>query len=232
MALMEKVSVSHDINYYVNDELYFTGKFEEELGAATLHDKVVKAGYTFDGWYDSYGDPVTSIPAGTTSDVDLYATLSPITYTVKFFADGVELTDLALTYQISETDIALPATPDKEGAANLGWVDAEGNSFAAIPAGTHTDLVLYAKYETNNYKITYVLNGGENDPANVTEYAHGNVPTLLDPLSRDGYIFEGWCTEEGGDPIEDLSAYANQDITLYAQWSEIPEGTLTPEVPF
>ena len=234
-ALMEEVVVSHNVTYYVNGEFYYEASFDEVAGLANLL-AVSKLGYEFDGWYNELDEKVDSIPAGTTSDVALYGSLNIVTYTVKFFDGETELFFELNSYTVPETEIALPALPDKAGTTPVGWYTAEGVKVTSIGAGSVGNIVLYAKYESVFYTVTYYLNGGENHASNETSYTYGNVPTLYDPLSRDGYAFGGWYTngEFSGEAVESLAEYANQDVTLYAKWVAITDddGTTTPEVPF
>lgn len=237
-ANLEPYAPTYTITYYANGNLYGTGKYVEGKGLDTLLDGE-KPGYSFGGWYTDIactGEPVTSIGADATGDITLYCRHALLTYTIKYFDGETELTFDLTTYQISENDIALPEVPAKDGGTIIGWCDAEGNKLTSIVAGTYGDLVLYATYEYNIYYITYHLDGGVQNEENVDSYTHGNLPTLYAPASRDGFLFEGWyldATYEKG--IEDLTEYANQDITLFAKWSPISTDgneTLTPEDPF
>lgn len=236
IAFMEKVVVTHTVTYYVNGAEYYTANFDEETGLDALL-AVSKLGYEFDGWYNEFDEKVTSIAAGTTEDVALYGSLSIVTYTVKFFDGETELFFDLSSYTVSDNAIALPTLPEKAGTTPAGWFTAENVKVTEIAANTVGDLVLYAKYNDVNYTIVYNLNDGENNPLNVTEYTYGNVPTLYDPLNREGYTFAGWYDNANfdGDAVESLEAYAYKDVlNLYAKWEEIidDEGTMTPEVPF
>ena len=237
MANMEKVDVYHKVNYFINGVEHSSVNFKEEEGLAELL-AYSKVGYEFDGWYNELDDKVTSIPANTTEDVNLYATLTVITYTVHYYDCDTQLNFELASYTVSDTDIALPALPEKVGVVAIGWYttfDFSGDKLTVIAAGTTGDLVLYAKYDSLKYTVTYNTNGAENDPRNIAEYTHGNIPTLYAPQNRDGYVFGGWYTngEFSGDAVESLHEFANQDVTLYAKWIEIVDdgGTTTPEVP-
>ncbi len=232
---------AYDLNLYVDRYLNasISVKFDEN-GLPNL-PVPVKAGYTFDGWYtndDRSGEKVTYIPAGTTDDVSVIGFYEPNEYTIKYYHETTELSfDLSI-YTISETDIELPEVPELEGHIVKGWYTADGVKVTSIPAGSIGDLVLYAEYDLVTYTITYYLNGGENNDQNVTEYQYGNLPTLHDPLSRNGYTFDGWYTDAtfSGKAIADISDCANRNVILYAKWTPISNNngssTLTPEVPF
>lgn len=233
-----KNAATHNLLYYVDNEFYYRGTFLEVDGTSELLTPV-KGGYTFDGWYTNIictGEKITSIPADTLEDIKLYGKFVPNTYSVTYEVDGA-VVDLGLgSYTTSDTDVTLPAIPEKEGYYVLGWFTKDGELIeeSKIKAYSFGDLELVARYAKNVYKITYYLNGGTNDDNNVTEYLYEEVPTLYDP-SKSGYKFAGWYTDASfsGTPVEDLTAYANQDVSLFAKWEpDLSGGTTTPEVPF
>ena len=227
----------YNVNYYVNGELYSTASFKEGDGLETLLT-VSQKGYEFNGWYNSENELTVSIPTTATADVDLFGYLNLVTYSVQFF-DGTNELDLGLSsYTISDTDIALPELPVKEGYYPAGWYTADGTKVNAIAADSVGNLVLYARYENVVYTITYYnVDEGNNNPLNKTEYTYGNVPTLYDPLNKEGFVFGGWYTLVDGEEVSvnSLEAYANQSIVLYARWQAIAGDNsgniVTPEVP-
>lgn len=235
-----KNTATHNILYYVDGAFYFKGVFVEIDGLDTLIEPV-KGGYTFDGWYSTSactGEKVTSIPANIKEDLKLYGKQVPNEYTITYTIDG-EVKDLGLgTYTTSDNGTMLPEIPAKNGYTILGWYTADGKLMEEnkIAAGSFGNLELEARYEKNVYKITYYMNGGVNSPENVSEYRYDEIPTLHDPLSKNGYKFAGWYIDPlfNGVPIEDLTEYANQDVSLFALWIPDIDGdssTLTPEVP-
>ena len=108
----------------------------------------------------------------------------------------------------------------------LGWYldhDATSEQVIKIEKGTTGDLILYAKWEEvvvpDVYsKVSYVLNGGENNENNPEEYLEG-VSTMLYPAEKPGYIFLGWSKEAGSNSyITSISELTSGDITLYANY--------------
>lgn len=84
------------------------------------------------------------------------------------------------------------------------------------------DVVFYVVCEAIDYTITYELNGGVNNPDNITTYRSTNASfTLLSP-TRDGYIFAGWYDNPdfSGEAIERIVRGSSGDITLYAKWEQ------------
>ena len=241
-----KNEATHNVLYcYNTGECFATDSFLEVDGFTGFYYPT-KAGFVFDGWYEDMACTVkiTSIPANTKEDVLVFGKFIPNTYNitltidgqgVDFKLDGVDVNK----YQTSDTAIALPEIPAKEGYVILGWYTSDGKLMEEnkIAAGFYGDLELTARYSKISYKITYYLAGGSNDSRNVDEYLHDEIPTLYDADSKTGYKFAGWYTDASfsGTAISDLSAYANQDISLFALW--IPDinndsSILTPEVPF
>ena len=108
----------------------------------------------------------------------------------------------------------------------LGWYldhDATSEQVIKIEKGTTGDLILYAKWEEvvvpDVYsKVSYVLNGGENNENNPEEYLEG-VSTMLYPAEKPGYVFLGWSKEENSNSyITSISELTSGDITLYANY--------------
>lgn len=73
------------------------------------------------------------------------------------------------------------------------------------------------QYETI-LSVDYVLDGGTNDPRNISGYEEGDEFTFY-PAQKDGYSFVGWYLEDSFETeIVDLTG-CNTDIVLYAKWS-------------
>ena len=82
-----------------------------------------------------------------------------------------------------------------------------------------------ANFETAEFAITYVLNGGKNSANNPDSYNIDNLPITLENATRDGdYIFAGWCTDENLTENctigYEIAAGTTGDLTLYAKWEE------------
>lgn len=81
-----------------------------------------------------------------------------------------------------------------------------------------SEATYYIKGVWDKYTITYVLNGGVNDPANVDSYVSSQGMTFETP-GKSGYKFGGWyLDEELTEPIFEILKGQKGDITLYAKW--------------
>lgn len=92
---------------------------------------------------------------------------------------------------------------------------------------------LYARWQANNYKIVYNLDGGTYGTSHPTSADYDTMVTIDNP-SKSGYIFAGWTitgydsttsghnaatwSGEKGTSYKNLTATDGSTITLYAQW--------------
>ena len=181
--------------------------------------------YNFGGWYDNSaftGEPITSIPAGSSDRKILYAKWIPCVYNVTLIKnggtiDGDDLTQYTYTY-----GAVLPGIT-RDYYTFKGWFarDKYGNElkYTKISTSSYGDKSFYANWTANTYTIGYELNGGTAD--NPTSYTAENLPINLNNPTRTGYTFTGWTgTEIAGTSqnvaISDCSA-GNRNYT--ANWS-------------
>lgn len=123
--------------------------------------------------------------------------------------------------------------PTREGYEFGGWYK-EGEEDTPFDYETPIteDTTLVAKWTPieNNYNITYVLNGGENDPSNPGTYKAGDEIDFENP-TRDGYEFLGWYEDpDFTTPKNGITPDDTGDKTVYAKWQE-EEPAPGPDVP-
>lgn len=117
--------------------------------------------------------------------------------------------------------------PSRTGYIFEGWYTTsdfkEGTLISGIEADADDDVTVYAKWAnefTADYKITYVLNGGTNDPRNPDGYT-GNTDLSIRPASRAGYSFDGWFLDAGFTRRADVIPKGETgDKTLYAKFTK------------
>ena len=191
----------------------------------TLTDPV-KVGFTFEGWFEDEAcatTPITAIAADRTEDVTVYAKWEIVTYTVTFDAAG-GVAVAAKDFTIESETFALPATT-RTGYAFLGWYVGD-EKVEEVVSGTHENLAVVAKWDANDYNVTYVTNGATTNE-NPAIYEFGTGLTLVDPV-KVGFTFLGWYEDEAcaTTPIAAIAADRAEDVTVYAKW-EIVTYTLT-----
>ena len=172
-------------------------------------------------WLDGNGnsyEPGASVPADVT---ELTVQWTAPTYAVTLntnggtIADGKDVT--GYTYGVGAT---LPTDVTRTGYTFKGWYDNEnltGSPVTAIGGAETGNKEYWAKWEINQYTITFDTNGGS-EIAPITQ-DYGTEITAPDNPTRKGYTFKGWDKE-----IPETMPADN--ITVKAQWG-INQYTIT-----
>ena len=187
-------------------------------------DDPKRAGYEFGGWYSDQGfmnwwnftlDVVTA-------DTTLYAKWEPEQIVVHFDPQGGSRPD-SITVTVDNPYGTLPQT-ERQGYAFMGWFTdpyGEGElvtseSIVEI-ADNHT---LYALYETVEYTITYVLDGGVNREENPPLYTIESPEIIFSDPYKEGYIFQGWYGDrEYEQPVTAIPSGSFSKVTVWAKWA-------------
>ena len=172
-------------------------------------------------WLDGNGnsyEPGGSVPADVT---ELTVQWTAPTYAVTLntnggtIADGKDVT--GYTYGVGAT---LPTDVTRTGYTFKGWYDNEnltGSPVTAIGGAETGNKEYWAKWEINQYTITFDTNGGSKIAPIIQDYGT-EITAPADP-TRKGYTFKGWDKEIP----ETMPA---ENITVKAQW-EINQYTIT-----
>ena len=172
-------------------------------------------------WLDGNGnsyEPGGSVPADVT---ELTVQWTAPTYAVTLntnggtIADGKDVT--GYTYGVGAT---LPTDVTRTGYTFKGWYDNEnltGSPVTAIGGAETGNKEYWAKWEINQYTITFDTNGGS-EIAPITQDYGTEITAPADP-TRKGYTFKGWDKEIP----ETMPA---ENITVKAQWG-INQYTIT-----
>ena len=172
-------------------------------------------------WLDGNGnsyEPGASVPADVT---ELTVQWTAPTYAVTLntnggtIADGKDVT--GYTYGVGAT---LPTDVTRTGYTFKGWYDNEnltGSPVTAIGGAETGNKEYWAKWEINQYTITFDTNGGS-EIVPITQDYGTEITAPADP-TRKGYTFKGWDKEIP----ETMPA---ENITVKAQW-ETNQYTIT-----
>lgn len=111
-----------------------------------------KYGYTFNGWYDGFGDNATQIkviPATANEDIELFAHVTEIVYDITYNTYQTPVTskptEAQLHYTVSKGNSNL-YNPEINNYKFLGWYDNNGVEYKTIPIGTTGNIVLNTYY--------------------------------------------------------------------------------------
>ena len=173
-------------------------------------------------WLGSNGKlyaPGASVPADVT---ELTVQWTAPTYAVTLNTNGGTINNGNVTGYTYGVGATLPAADDMTytGHTFKGWYDNEnltGSPVTAIGGAETGNKEYWAKWEINQYTITFDTNGGS-EIAPITQ-DYGTEITAPDNPTRKGYTFKGWDKEIP-------KTMPAENITVTAQW-EINQYTIT-----
>ena len=171
-------------------------------------------------WLDGNGnsyEPGASVPADVT---ELTVQWTAPTYAVTLHTNGGTINSGNVTEYTYGVGATLPTDVTRTGYTFKGWYDNEnltGSPVTAIGGAETGNKEYWAKWEINQYTITFDTNGGS-EIAPITQ-DYGTEITVPDNPTRKGYTFKGWDKE-----IPETMPADN--ITVKAQWG-INQYTIT-----
>ena len=220
-ACGEKVD-NFNLSFKVNGETYqtITTTGNESI---TIPENPAKTGYKFDGWYwdkDVWNKPFTAnslLDVPISSDMSVYAKFSAIKYDITYKNDGGTHSN-PVSYTIEDSFVLSAA--EKLGYSFVGWYSdsAYTTKVESVSAGSTGAITLYAKFEIENYTISYT-NTKEVVNNNPTTYNVETDTIVLADLSKDGYTFEGWYN--GEEEITEIAKGSTGDLTVEAKWTAV-----------
>ena len=183
------------------------------------------------GWAESSTATDATYKAGASitdnEDKTLYAVWSAIKYTVTYNANGGTGAPASTEKTHGQTLTLSSTKPTRTGYTFLGWAESSTATSAAYQAGgsfsKDANTTLYAVWKVDGYTVKYNANGGTGAPAEQTKTHNVALTLSTTKPTRPGYTFKGWSTsstaatasyQPGG------SYTANNNVTLYAVWSE------------
>ena len=195
------------------------GDLYGELPTPTLE------GYTFEGWFTEkdVGTQVTKETVVTTAaDHMLHAHWTRISYEVKFDANGGIGTCKPINVFHGDTYGTFPPEPTRIGYEFAGWfTEKDGGTQVTKDTVVTASHTLYAHWKASTYTVTFEANEGTAEPKPQT-VIYGSTYGKLPTLTRDGYTFAGWFTEQNGGTkvMADTKVKTAKDHTLYAYWMQ------------
>ena len=199
-----------------------------------------RRGYAFRGWWTEMLGGIlmteaTEVPA---ADMELFAHWEPITYLVRFNANGGKgtMADQVITYD--DTDTLMTHEFTRTGFAFSGWATtpsgqvryAENATVANLEEVQDKIVNLYAVWSGAGYSVRFDANGGTGVMENQT-IAVGETQNLWPcAFARGGYTFTGWALSptdaangtvayRDGASVKNLATASGAVVPLYAVWA-------------
>ncbi len=222
--------VSFDLNGVAGEiPEKITVKYDEKYGSRLPAVAEPRTGYYFSGWYTAPagGEKISAdTDVKITGNTTLFAQILPITYTVRFVANGGSgvMEDQTHTYDkilaLSELKFS------NAGHTFTGWTaEADGSGCTSFKnrervmnlTDTQGDeITLYAQWSINNYTATFNSAGGTSVDA-ITQ-TFGTVIEKPDDPTRYGYSFVGWMN---GNDLVTFPVTLTDNLNLTAKWEAV-----------
>ncbi len=188
--------------------------------------------YNFTGWYsDAECTMPFSFDTQINADTTLYAgwEAKPVYYSVTF---NTQTEDVAApdTQSVESGRYATdPGTLTRDGYTFDGWY-AEGaeSTFDFVNTAINDNITLYAHWTEvlpTYYSVSFNTQAEEVAAPDTQSVESGRYASDPGTLSRSGYTFDGWYAEGAENTFDFANTAINDNITLYAHWTEIPPAT-------
>ena len=175
------------------------------------------------------------------NSMKLHPCFRPIRYTVKFnCGEGATGTITDATHTYANDNNKLPSSGcTKTGYTFKGWTGSDGTNYNAGQVVTLSSVedsvvTLTARYEKNQYQITYSLGTGGNPGTKAPTSARYDTPFQISYAKKAGNSFEGWTfSKTGGKYGTSATSLPNSissTTTAYkAEWFDnlVPSGSVT-----
>lgn len=227
-------SVELPENLFARGDYAFAGWSFSETGGVAYPDK----------WEGELLDSLGSNPVAGDA-VSLYAVWAPVTFNVKFSANGGKGAMAAQKFRTGTASALRANAFTRSGYVFLGWAKSAALagkwSVAWKNKQTVRDLVssgktvtLYAVWAKAKYKVGYNAYGGtlpKGVKMAAQTHAYGTAAKLAkNQFTRSGYVFAGWATSKAN-AKSGVIAYGNAQkvknltpkggtVTLYAVWAK------------
>ncbi len=203
--------------YKVGESLDTTG-LTLKVTYNTGDTKTVSSGFTAKYDFSAAGDKTVTITydgKSTTYNVTVNYSAFIITFDA---GDGVcEVANKKVKY---ESAYGVLPTAEKAGYTFDGWTMADGTVIDSTSIVTITEnTTVYATWSNASYIITFDAVCGTCDVEN-KKVKYGSAYGVLPDAEREGYIFHGWCLQNGTEISSTDIVTLTADTTVYALWEE------------
>jgi uncharacterized repeat protein (TIGR02543 family) len=188
----------------------------------TLPSNPTKEGYTFSGWYkDSELTTPFSFTTMPSQDLTVYAKWSEVTsLLINFDSKGGTSVD---TLEVEKGDYLQAPQVSREGYTLDGWYTSQNggvtldDKWSFINNSVQVELTLYAKWNINQYTVSFNTDGGTVIQPLTLDY-HSVITLPEDPI-KEGYTFENWYTFSLLGNVFNIETMPANNIELIAKWT-------------
>ena len=217
---------SYNITYVMScsDECVNTNDNQYTVDGLNLSDPTWDDAHHFLGWFKDpeFKNKVSSISAGTTGDLTLYAEWETIVYEITYRAGELGSGFVDPEYKTHGIDYTIRDTSyTRKGAKQSGWVSSGGVNYEySSTYSVDAPLVLYPTWNLINYAISYTCNHCDISDVSVypRSYTVESSFGLPFPEVDDGYVFIGWFKKENyTSQLNNVQAGSTGKLTLFGK---------------
>lgn len=254
-ALTEDSSENHFVKNYADDSQYehittntWTYKDVDSTKIFDINSniKLYRKGWTFLGWTDESGAPITEIKDFAVLDgneIKIKAKWQIIEYSIKYVLNEGSIANKTIkndTYRILEKfekiekdyQLLNAESLSKTGYKFASWhlnkdLSDDGRDTIDIDVFLENDsyeVVLYAEWTEEEYEINYELDEGDfvegYNPTRIRKYTEGAELPTKDDVAKKGYTFIGWFGKDTkkGSTYTEVTEKTVGNKTFYAGW--------------
>ena len=214
-----EVSTTYTVTYNANTTDTVTGMPTENgvkqynVDMALSDAQPTRTGYTFKGWSTTEGADNSEGKVTTyteNADETLYAIWEQNKVTVTFNMNG-HGTQIAAESVTPGEKVTKPTDPTETGYTFKGWYsESTLTNEYSFDSAVNSDITLYAKWEINQYTITFA-NTGDTTVQPITQ-DYGTAITAPANPTKTGYTFAGWDKDIP-------TTMPAEDMTITASWT-------------
>lgn len=205
-------------------------------GKVTKPTDPTRTGHTFGGWYkEAACTTAWNFDTDTvTGNITLYAKWTPVqkNYTITLNPAGGTLPADQPSTLITNDDGKLAALPKEPTRADYNFKEWTTSTGAKVTTDYvfNSNTTIYAQWtktdgsaDDQTYTISFDLNytDAPTAPAAISTGADHKLTQSLPTVTREGYTFDGWYTEDMVKVSNDTLFYAS--VTLKAQWTKLSD---------
>ena len=189
----------------------------KEGNAIKLPNEPNITGYTFEGWFldQEFKNklPDNYIPNG---NITIYGKATPIEkeITITFVADTTSTVKIKANSKVVE-----PKVPIKEGYTFDGWYLNNSSKKFNFDTIITDNMTLYAKFTINEYTVSFNTFSESTIESKTVKY--NKTITAPTAPTKEGYIFDGWYSDENFVNKFNFNTPITSNTTLYAKWNAL-----------